>query len=152
MRVDSLFIKKKKDRTIEKIEEGYLIKDYGLAGDINGVGGDRQVSIATKKVRRYMEKGDLEGICSNRFYENITIEGLNIEKLYIGQWIIIGDTVQEITSIGKRCFPECNLLISHNPCPLFKEVLFAKVIKEGPIKVGDKVDLINNTNLQDEIR
>jgi len=152
MQVKALFIKRKKDGNIERIKEGYLVMDYGLSGDINGVGGDRQVSIATEKVRTYMEKGDLKGICSHRFYENISIEGLEIEKLHIGQRIIIGETVQEITSIGKRCFPECNLLISNNPCPLFKEVLFTRVIKEGPIKTGDKVDIIYYTNSEDEFR
>lgn len=152
MQVISLFVKRKKGENIIRIEEACLKKDCGLIEDVNGVGGDRQVSIATDKVRKYIKKGDSEGICNHRFYENITIEGLDIEKLYVGQRIIIGETIQEITSIGKNCFPECNLLISNNPCPLSEEVLFTKVIEGGSIKIGDKVDIMYYTNTDNEIR
>ena len=150
MKVVSLLVKRKKGGNIERIEEGYLKEDYGLLGDINGTNRDRQISIATDGVRKYIEKDDSEGICNHRFYENITIEGLDTERLHIGQKIIIGETVQEITSLRKSCFPECKLIASKNPCPLRKEVVFTRVIKEGPIKIGDKVGIINHKNIGDK--
>ncbi|MCF6463490.1 MOSC domain-containing protein [Clostridium sp. Cult1] len=152
MEVKSLFIKREKGGNIERIEEGFFKREKGLVGDINGIGGDRQVSIATSRVRKYIEEGKSKGICVKRFYENITIEGLNIEELSIGQRVIIGETIQEITHMGKRCFPECNLFISNNPCPLFKEVLFTRVLKDGIVKAGDKVGIMNYNNTDDGVR
>ncbi|HSH36640.1 MOSC domain-containing protein [Schnuerera sp.] len=152
MKVNSLFIKRKKGGNIERIEEGYFKREKGLVGDINGIGGDRQVSIATERARKYIEGEGAKGICGKRFYENITIEGLNIEKFFIGQKVIIGETIQEITHIGKRCFPECNLFILNDPCPLSKEVLFTRVLKNGIVKAGDKVGIMYYNNTDDGVR
>ncbi|GFN35285.1 hypothetical protein [Tepidimicrobium xylanilyticum] len=145
MKVLSLFIKRKKGGKVEKIEEGQLKEGHGLVSNVNG-GGSREISIATLRVRKYLEDKSLKGICSYRFYENITIGGLNVEELKLGQRIIIGDTILEITSIGKKCFPECNLFISNNLCPLTKDVLFTKIIRGGFIKIGDRVNLMEPTD------
>lgn len=139
MHVTSLHSKEEKGEII-KIDEGFFEKDKGLVGDINGKGGDKQVSIFTREGREYIEEEKLKGLCIERFYENITIQGLYIDKLYEGQKLKIGDTIQEITYIGKRCFLECNLVGSNKQCPLSKEVIFTKIIKSGIIKVGDLVE------------
>lgn len=142
MIVTSISIKEKKKDNIKKIERGFLKENHGLVGDVNAKGGYRQISIIGKKDREYLEKENIRGLCTKRFYENITIEDLNVEKLATGQKIIIGETVHKITSIGKRCFPECNLLNSNIPCPLSRGVVLTKVIKGGIIKIRDKVSVI----------
>lgn len=141
MHVTSLNKKEEKKGNIIKIREGFFEIDKGLIGDINGNSRDKQVSIFTREAREYIEKENINGLCMERFYENITIEGLIIDELHEGQTLKIGDTIQEISYIGKKCFPECNLLKANNQCPLSKEVIFTKVIKSGVIKVGDIVEL-----------
>lgn len=143
MKVLSLFIKREKGGKVEKIKAGHLKKGYGLVGDVNGGKACKELSIASHRIRKYLDEENIKGICGHRFYENITIEGLKVAKLKIGDRITIGNTILEITSIGKGCFPECNLLISGKICPLSKEVLFAKVIRGGVIRVGDRVKLVN---------
>lgn len=140
MNVTSLFKKEEKIGTVVKVDEGFFQKDKGLLGDINAKGGDKQVSIFTKEGREFIERENIVGLCTERFYENITIEGLSGYELHEGQTLKIGNTIHEITYIGKKCFPECSLLQSNKQCPLSKEVIFTKVIRSGVIKVGDIVE------------
>lgn len=144
MVISDLFIKRQKRGKIERIERGILKKDCGLVDDVNAKGGYRQVSIISKKNKDYLDKEDIQGLCTKRFYGNLIIEGLEIEKFSIGQKLIIGETVQEITSIGKRCFSQCNLLGSNIYCPLKKGVVFTKVIRGGIVKEKDNVSLDNH--------
>ena len=139
MEVISLHKKEEKGSKVIKINEGYFKADEGLVGDINGKCGNRQVSILliTHKKDLNMEH---EGLCTKRFYANIIIECLNINRLHIGQEIIIGDTVQEITTIGKRCFSQCNLIRLNKPCLLSTNVIFTRIIEPGIIRVGDEVN------------
>lgn len=141
MHVTSLRKKEEKKGNVIKIDEGFFEENKGLAGDINRESGDKQVSIFTKEGRECIEREKIKGLCIERFYENITIEGVNIQNLHIGQKLNIGNTIQEITSIGKKCFIECELVIKDRPCPLSREVIFTKVIRSGIIKVGDIVEL-----------
>ncbi|NLJ98425.1 MAG: sigma 54-interacting transcriptional regulator [Tissierellia bacterium] len=69
------------------------------------------------------------------------VKDLNLNKLKVGSTIIIGDTIQEITEIGKSCFPECNIIKKGEICPLASEALFTRVKKGGNIKIGDYVNI-----------
>jgi MOSC domain-containing protein YiiM len=139
MEVISLYKKEEKNSKAIQIDQGFFMENKGLFGDINGKGGDRQVSILTVNHRDAIEKED-KGLCTERFYENITIEGLDVDKLHIGQKIIIGETIQVITAIGKKCFKECNLVKSNKQCLLSTNVIFTKVVRSGNIKIGDKIN------------
>lgn len=142
MKVKWIFIKKEKSSKREKIEEAYFKKDLGLFGDIKSQGGDIQVSILSFKDRDCIEKNPSKAICMNRFHENITIEGLESVDLDLGHTLKIGETIVEITSVGKACFEECSLFKSGEKCLLSRGTIFAKVIESGKVKVGDNVDII----------
>lgn len=138
--VVALYIKENKSKANRTILEGFFQKDKGLRGDVHSKGGNRQISIFTLEGREEILSSNLKGLCTQRFYENIRVKNLNLEKLTIGSKLKIGETLQEVTEIGKGCFPECNIIKDGITCPLSKQVLFTKVLREGKIKVGDPVE------------
>lgn len=144
MKVKSISIKREKNGKRENIEEAYFQENLGLVGDAKSKGGPRQVSILSLKDREYIEKNPSKAICMNRFHENITIEGLESKDLEVGYKLKIGESIQEIKTIGKICFEECQVLKSGEKCPLSSGTIFAKVVKSGKAKVGDNVEIIKN--------
>ncbi|NLK44534.1 MAG: hypothetical protein GX300_09090 [Tissierellia bacterium] len=139
MYVKSLNIKEEKKGKVKKIPKGYFLKDKGLVGDINSKGGEKQVSIIRSEAMEGIN--NIQGLCSKRFYANIEIHGLDMDKLHMGQRLKIGNTLQEITILGKECFQECDLYLSGEICPLSSNVFFTKVIEEGIIEVGNPVNI-----------
>ncbi len=144
MKVKSLWLKREDRCKRENIKEGYFEKDLGLLGDIKSKGGDRQVSLLSYRNREFINIKNLKGLCTNRFHENITVEGFDTEEFKIGDIFQIGESIQEITKIGKGCFDECNLFKIGNKCPLSNGVIFTRVIESGRVKVGDNVEKIKN--------
>ena len=139
--VVGIYIKTEKNKPWELIQEGYFKEGFGLIGDIHSKEGDRQVSILSEKARNKLSSTEFMGLCTERFHENIMVKDLNLNKLKVGSKIIIGDTIQEITEIGKSCFPECNIIKKGEICPLASEALFTRVKKGGNIKIGDYVNI-----------
>ncbi len=137
--ISAIYISNKKGMPKKLIREGNLKKGYGLVGDVHAKGGKRQVSLFTEEGRNKIETNKIDGLCTKKFCENITIKNMELAKLQVGSIIKIGESIIEITQIGKECFLECRLLGNDNICPLPKEVIFAKVIKSGNIKIGDKI-------------
>jgi MOSC domain-containing protein YiiM len=51
----------------------------------------------------------------------------------------IGDTELEVSQIGKVCHERCAIYYQAGDCVMPKEGIFAKVIKGGKIKEGDRI-------------
>lgn len=117
-------------------------KEKGMIGQSSKKNKLRQISLLSKEIRDLIDIEQLDGLCLFRFYENITIEGLDARDLKIGQTIQIGETVQRVTSIGKSCFEECKLVQSGERCKLFNNVIFTSVVEEGFIKIDDPVEVV----------
>lgn len=99
----------------------------------------REISLLSKEIRDSIEREKLDGLCLPRFYENLTIEGLDASKVTIGENLKIGETVQQVIGVGKRCFKECKLVQAKEMCELSTSVVFTTVIKGGIIKIDDEV-------------
>ncbi len=127
--------------TLESLDKGVFKENYGLIGDKHTSPGDRQVTIFTLEGRNSLASLNVEGLCVKKFYENITIKDLDTSKLAIGQAFTIGTAEFQITGLGKRCFPECNIVKKGEVCSLKHGVVFAKVIAGGEVTVGDKLKL-----------
>ena len=77
------------------------------------------------------------------FGENITTKGINLSRLKIGEKIKIGNKViLKIYKTGKNCYKYCSLYNKTQGCIVSKEFIFCKVINEGNIKIGDKIDTL----------
>lgn len=120
------------------LSEGRLIANLGLEGDFHAKGGERQISLLFSESRAQMS-GANEGLCFRRFKENIAIRG--IERIDPGTRLAAGDAVLEITGETKHCHAECSLFEAGKRCSLAGQSLFAKVMKSGIIRAGDKIDV-----------
>ena len=116
-----------------------LLKDFGLKGDAHGGPWHRQVSLlANESVEKMKAKGLEVGY--GDFAENITTEGIDLVSLPIGTEIRIGDSiVLRVTQIGKECHERCAIYYQAGDCVMPKEGIFAEVINEGEVKVGDEI-------------
>ena len=137
-RIVAVLRSKRKGVAKREIATGYLRKDYGLVGDAHA-GSGRQVSLlALESIQRMHEKGLKVG--PGDFAENLTTEGADLFSLAKGQKIFIGKRIiLEITQIGKECPAPCAIFRKVGECIMPKEGIFARVIKGGRVKAGDRL-------------
>jgi MOSC domain-containing protein YiiM len=121
------------------IQSCALLKDFGLKGDAHGGPWHRQVSLlANESIEKMRAMGLNVGY--GDFAENITTEGIDLVHLPIGTEIHIGRSViLRVTQIGKECHERCAIYYQAGDCVMPKEGIFAEVIIEGEVKVGDEI-------------
>ncbi len=132
---------KKKGTRKEPVAKGVLKEDYGLVGDAHAdCCTHRQVSLlATESIDKMRRLGFDVG--PGDFAENLTTEGIDLLSLPVGTRIFIGETVLEITQIGKDCHTGCAIYRQIGKCIMPKEGVFTRVIKGGLVNVGDTIRL-----------
>jgi len=133
------------------VPEGLLLKDWGLEGDAHAGTGHRQVSLLGKESIPKIERLSVEGLCTGRFNENITTEGICLYEFPVGTRFSIGLCELEITQVGKECFRQCPIYNNAGDCSLSGEVVFARVNEGGLIQPGDELRVINNSNETDSV-
>jgi MOSC domain-containing protein YiiM len=127
---------RKKQVAIAEVKE-----NYGIVGDGHSGEWHRQISLlAIESIRKMQEKGLDVG--AGDFAENITTEGIDLPSLPIGTRLAIGDTVTEVTQIGKVCHTRCAIYYQAGDCVMPREGIFVKVIQGGNIKKGDAIKII----------
>jgi MOSC domain-containing protein YiiM len=120
------------------IEHAILQKDFGILGDAHA-GSQRQVSLLPFESFDKV-KNDIVEIKPGDFAENITTTGLKFDSVAIGQTLAIGCEIKlEITQIGKECHHGCYIREIVGDCIMPREGIFAKVVRGGAMKVGDKI-------------
>jgi cyclic pyranopterin phosphate synthase len=143
-KVVSINISKQKGTTKQPVDEAVLIQDFGIEGDAHAGAGHRQVSLLDISSIKKMESYGLKGLCFGKFAENITTEGLDLNKIDIGTRLKIGhDVVLEVSQIGKKCHGGgCEIARTVGVCIMPKEGLFARVLQGGRVKVGDSIRIL----------
>ncbi|NLK44539.1 MAG: cyclic pyranopterin monophosphate synthase MoaC [Tissierellia bacterium] len=141
-KVLSINISDKKGVIKEPIGSGLFIEDYGLENDAHSGNWHRQVSLLAIESFDKMENQGIEGLVPGVFAENITTEGIVLYELPVGTRLRIGETIQEVTQIGKECHTGCAISQKVGKCVMPKEGIFTKVIKGGIIKEGDIIEVI----------
>jgi len=132
VRIAELTIKDEKGNLIS-LDQVEAVQGQGIKGDKNARGGSRQVSILSLHTKKSLENHRDKGLCIPRFYANLIIDGLDEEKIHIGQKIQLGGAILEISQIGKECFDNCPMVQEGERCPLARKIIFAKVRKSGRI-------------------
>lgn len=122
------------------IEEGILVEGLGLLGDAHAGFAHRQISlISMEDIKTMMAK--IPSLVPGNFAENLTTEGFDLEALKIGDLIKAGETLLEVSQIGKECHHGCEVFKQVGECIMPKKGIFTKVIKGGKVKKGDIIDL-----------
>lgn len=143
-RVESINISKEKGTIKQSVDKAVLIEDFGIENDAHAGKWHRQVSLLSKESIAIMEAQGATGLCSGKFAENITTEGIELHTLPVGAKLKIGETVLEITQIGKECHHGCEILKQVGSCIMPKHGIFTRVVTGGEIKANDSIEVINN--------
>jgi MOSC domain-containing protein YiiM len=140
-RVKAISISKEKGAKKINVSSAILREDFGIVGDAHA-GSLRQVSLlAEESIEKMRDKG--LNINFGDFAENIVTSGIDLKNLGLATKIKIGENaILEITQIGKVCVSRCSIYYKTGDCIMPKEGIFAKVLKGGIIKPGDKILLI----------
>ena len=135
--IKRLTIYPKKGTTGIELAQALLVENLGLEGDCHARGGERQLSL--RLTERNSGEAAEKGLCFSRFKENITIQGL--KSVEPGTRYTAGEAILEISGETKHCYGECALFRAGERCSLAGLSLFAKVLKSGTVRVGDRVEL-----------
>lgn len=115
-----------------------LVADHGVRDDAHAGPGARQVSLlASESIAKMQAKGLAVG--PGDFAENITVKGFDLPNVRLGDRIRVGETVLEISQIGKECHDRCAIYIQAGDCVMPREGVFARVIRGGVVAPGDPV-------------
>jgi len=115
-----------------------LREGHGIEGDAHAGDWHRQVSLLAMESIAKMKALGLD-VGEGDFAENITTEGVDLVSLPIGSKIALGETVLEVTQIGKVCHTRCAIFYQAGDCVMPKEGIFGKVITGGVVRPGDEI-------------
>ena len=138
----SINISKEKGK-LKSIENGTFKENHGLLGDIHSGSHNRQVSLLSIETIQKLKSREVQGLCTSKFKGNIITKDIFLYNLPVGTKVKIGETIQEITQIGKKCYEGCEIK-SKVDCALPKEVIFTKILIGGEVKLNDKIEIIEN--------
>lgn len=141
-RVLDINISDRKGIVKEPIEKGIFIEDYGLEGDAHAGKWHRQVSLLGIESYRKMKERGIKDLSHGDFAENITTEGIILYELPVGTRLKIGETIQEVTQIGKECHTGCAISQQVGKCIMPREGIFTRVVKGGVVRPGDIIEVL----------
>jgi len=133
----------KKGTRKEAVAEGRLKENYGLSGDAHAdLNTHRQVSLLAVESINKMRSLGLD-VGPGDFAENLTTEGIELTSLPLGTRLKMGEAaILEVSQIGKECHSGCAIFRQLGKCVMPKEGVFARVIREGVVKLGDEVKVL----------
>jgi len=139
-RVVAVSISDKQGVKKNPIDQGQLLDNYGLQGDVHAGPWHRQVSLLAQESIDKMRSKGLE-LSPGDFAENITTSGIDLLALPIGSRLRIGSTaILEVTQHGKECHHHCAIYRQVGDCVMPREGIFVRVLKGGPVKAGDEIE------------
>jgi len=135
----------KKGTRKRNVGNAELKVDWGIVGDAHAADWHRQVSLlAMESIGKMRAKGLNVGPGS--FAENLTTQDIALLSLPVGSRVRIGsDVVLEITQHGKVCHDRCAIYEIAGDCIMPREGIFAKVIRGGQVKVGDAIEVLEES-------
>lgn len=137
-KVIAVCISEKKGTQKRNIQSARFIKDFGIENDAHAGNWHRQVSLlSSDKIQDFRKTG--AQVFDGDFGENLVVEGIDFRSLPVGTLLSCGDVLLEMTQIGKECHAHCAIYHQVGDCIMPREGVFAKVLKEGTITVGDEM-------------
>lgn len=120
---------------------GTLIAGRGFEGDAHAGDWHRQVSLLAKESIAKMQAKGLD-VDAGDFAENITTTGIDLVSLPVGTRVRVGDTLLEVSQIGKECHTKCAIYYQAGDCVMPKEGIFATVLEGGRVSAGDEIVIV----------
>lgn len=145
--VAAVCISEKKGTMKHPVEYIEVKQKWGIVGDAHAGDWHRQISLLADESVEKMRK-ILPDIPVGAFAENILTEGIELVTLPIGTRLEVGPTLLEITQIGKECHQNCAIRKQVGDCVMPREGVFAIVLREGTIKSGDPIRVVDMTEAE----
>ncbi|MFH1756273.1 MAG: molybdenum cofactor synthesis domain-containing protein [Candidatus Latescibacterota bacterium] len=142
IRVLSVNISDKKGTVKHPIERAVL-DDKGIVGDAHAGTAHRLVSLLAHESVTRFEKEIGRKVAFGEFAENITTQGLEMDRVRLLDRFRMGGIELEVTQIGKKCHGDnCAIFREVGRCVMPKEGIFCRVIHGGELKAGDGVEFL----------
>jgi MOSC domain-containing protein YiiM len=137
-RVLAVCVSGRKGERKTPVPEATLVPGHGVERDAHAGPGNRQVSLlAAESIAKMREKGVDVG--PGAFAENVTVAGIDLAALKVGDRLLVGEALVEISQIGKECHDRCAIYFQAGDCVMPREGVFARVIRGGKVAPGDAV-------------
>ena len=121
------------------IGEALLVEEKGMEGDAHFGFQHRQVSLLNaEEAAKIREK--VPGLKPGDFAENLLVEGFDLSKLKLEDRILVGETLLEVTQIGKECHSHCAIYEAAGDCIMPRLGIFCRVIHGGVVRCGDPIE------------
>lgn len=134
----SVNISEKRGMVKHPVPEIQVKLHHGIIGDAHAGDWNRQISLLAKESVDKMRALGLEELTAGAFAENIVTEGIDLKNLPVGTKLHIGETLTEVTQIGKECHNDgCPIQRATGNCVMPTEGIFVIVLQEGVIRAGD---------------
>ncbi len=144
-RIKAISISDRKGIRKKNIQTSRLLVDFGLENDAHAGKWQRQVSfLAQESIDSMREKG-LDVVAGN-FAENITTEDFDLLNLPVGCHLKIGAAELVISLLGKICHTRFAIYHQAGDCVMPREGIFAVVVANGEIQVGDQIEILDKTS------
>lgn len=141
MKVVAVSISEKKGTRKKPVDYIEVKKNHGIVGDAHAGDWHRQVSFLGIESLEKMKKAMPE-LSPGDFAENVMTEGLTLYDLPIGTKLKVGETLFEVTQIGKECHGGCEIRRLTGDCVMPREGIFGIVLEEGKIYPGDEIEIV----------
>lgn len=138
----SINISQTKGVVKKPVSEGEFLEELGLKGDAHSGPWHRMVSLLAHESYDRMSQQGAGELAIGSFAENITTTGIELFKLPVGTRLAIGETIHEVTQIGKECHTGCEIRKLVGDCVMPREGIFTKIIVGGIIRPGDAIRLL----------
>lgn len=112
--------------------------NHGIVGDAHAGAWHRQISLLADESIDTMRSYGLT-LTPGAFAENIVTRGIELKTLPVGTILEVGQTLLEVTQIGKECHNDCAIKKTTGKCVMPTEGIFAVVRREGRICSGDTI-------------
>ena len=137
----SVNISEKKGTVKKAVPEIRLRLRHGIEGDAHAGDWHRQISLLAEESADKM-RALLPDLQPGAFAENINTRGVDLKRLPVGTRLRLGETVVEVTQIGKECHSGCEIKKATGACVMPTEGIFAVVVREGRVRKGDPIEIL----------
>ena len=137
----SVNISEKKGTVKKAVPEIRLRPRHGIEGDAHAGDWHRQISLLAEESADKM-RALLPDLQPGAFAENINTRGVDLKRLPVGTRLRLGETVVEVTQIGKQCHSDCEIKKVTGMCVMPTEGIFAVVVREGRVRKGDPIEIL----------
>lgn len=145
--VTSVNISTEKGTIKTPVKSIYLKKGVGIEGDAHRGNWHRQISLLAVESINKMNDLGVQNLHPGIFAENITTKGIKLSTLPVGTILKIGQGMVVMTQIGKKCHKGCDIFKQVGKCIMPYEGVFAKVIVEGNVGIGDEIRVIDKPSV-----